>query len=233
MHPAEEGRKFTWSITLGGTSDYVFRGISFTNEDPASQAVDRLQLRHLLRRHLGFEHHGSMATPPRRRTTTSASSRFSARSRSTSASSTTRIRRADDVRRSRASTTSSSRLAPAFSPITNLTVDAGVLYSPEQVRLRRRPTPSKAPLPTRSRPSASSPRPLAASSAGTGSRRPTSSPRRRLHLLERRSFPRSREVHLRLPLLGYEPRFRSATTSRRTADERFVFAPASRSHKLI
>lgn len=35
--PADEGRKFGWSITLGGTSDYVFRGISFTDEDPAAQ----------------------------------------------------------------------------------------------------------------------------------------------------------------------------------------------------
>jgi uncharacterized protein (TIGR02001 family) len=35
--PVEEGRKFTWSITLGGTSDYVFRGISQTFEDPAAQ----------------------------------------------------------------------------------------------------------------------------------------------------------------------------------------------------
>ena len=35
--PVEEGRKFTWSITLGGTSDYVFRGISQTFEDPAVQ----------------------------------------------------------------------------------------------------------------------------------------------------------------------------------------------------
>lgn len=34
---ADEGRKFGWSITLGGTSDYVFRGISLTNEDPAAQ----------------------------------------------------------------------------------------------------------------------------------------------------------------------------------------------------
>jgi len=29
--------KFNWSITLGGTSDYVFRGISQTSEDPAAQ----------------------------------------------------------------------------------------------------------------------------------------------------------------------------------------------------
>ncbi len=35
--PAEEGRKFTWSITLAGTSDYIFRGLSLSNEDPAFQ----------------------------------------------------------------------------------------------------------------------------------------------------------------------------------------------------
>jgi uncharacterized protein (TIGR02001 family) len=35
--PLEEGRKFGWSITLGGTSDYVFRGVSQTSEDPAAQ----------------------------------------------------------------------------------------------------------------------------------------------------------------------------------------------------
>jgi uncharacterized protein (TIGR02001 family) len=35
--PADEGRKFGWSITLGGTSDYIFRGISLTDEDPAAQ----------------------------------------------------------------------------------------------------------------------------------------------------------------------------------------------------
>ncbi len=34
---AEEGRKFAWSFTLAGVSDYVFRGISQTNEDPAFQ----------------------------------------------------------------------------------------------------------------------------------------------------------------------------------------------------
>jgi uncharacterized protein (TIGR02001 family) len=36
--PAPEGRQFGWSVTLGGTSDYVFRGISQTSEDPAAQA---------------------------------------------------------------------------------------------------------------------------------------------------------------------------------------------------
>jgi uncharacterized protein (TIGR02001 family) len=35
--PVEEGRKFTWSITLGATSDYIFRGISTNDEDPAFQ----------------------------------------------------------------------------------------------------------------------------------------------------------------------------------------------------
>lgn len=35
--PAEEGRKLTWSFNLGGTSDYVFRGISQTDNDPTMQ----------------------------------------------------------------------------------------------------------------------------------------------------------------------------------------------------
>jgi uncharacterized protein (TIGR02001 family) len=34
--PAEE-RKFTWSFNIDGTSDYVFRGISQTDNDPAIQ----------------------------------------------------------------------------------------------------------------------------------------------------------------------------------------------------
>jgi uncharacterized protein (TIGR02001 family) len=34
---AAEEREFSWSMTVGGTSDYVFRGLSFTNEDPAAQ----------------------------------------------------------------------------------------------------------------------------------------------------------------------------------------------------
>lgn len=34
---AEEGRKLTWSFNIGGTSDYVFRGISQTQEDPTLQ----------------------------------------------------------------------------------------------------------------------------------------------------------------------------------------------------
>lgn len=34
---ADEGRKFTWSITMGATSDYIFRGISTNDEDPAFQ----------------------------------------------------------------------------------------------------------------------------------------------------------------------------------------------------
>lgn len=33
-----EEREFAWSITVGGTSDYVFRGISLTEENPAFQA---------------------------------------------------------------------------------------------------------------------------------------------------------------------------------------------------
>ncbi len=33
----ESGRKFEWSVNIGGTSDYVFRGISQTLEDPTVQ----------------------------------------------------------------------------------------------------------------------------------------------------------------------------------------------------
>lgn len=32
-----EDREFSWSITVGGTSDYIFRGLSLHNEDPAAQ----------------------------------------------------------------------------------------------------------------------------------------------------------------------------------------------------
>lgn len=35
--PAAEEREFSWSMTIGGTSDYVFRGVSQTLEDPAFQ----------------------------------------------------------------------------------------------------------------------------------------------------------------------------------------------------
>lgn len=35
--PAEEGRKFTYSFSLTGTTDYVFRGISQTDNDPTLQ----------------------------------------------------------------------------------------------------------------------------------------------------------------------------------------------------
>ena len=34
---AEEERKFGYSVTISGTSDYIFRGISYTNSDPAFQ----------------------------------------------------------------------------------------------------------------------------------------------------------------------------------------------------
>lgn len=37
--PAPEGRQFTYAITIGGTSDYVFRGVTQSNEDPAFQAA--------------------------------------------------------------------------------------------------------------------------------------------------------------------------------------------------
>jgi len=35
--PAAEGRKFTYSFNIAGTSDYVFRGISQTDNDPTVQ----------------------------------------------------------------------------------------------------------------------------------------------------------------------------------------------------
>ena len=35
--PASDAREFGYSITIGGTSDYVFRGFSNTNRDPAAQ----------------------------------------------------------------------------------------------------------------------------------------------------------------------------------------------------
>ncbi|MBN2128477.1 MAG: hypothetical protein JW741_03240 [Sedimentisphaerales bacterium] len=35
--PREEGRKFTWSVNMDGTSDYIFRGISQTDNDPTIQ----------------------------------------------------------------------------------------------------------------------------------------------------------------------------------------------------
>lgn len=35
--PAEEGRKFTYSFTIGATSDYVFRGVSQSDNDPVPQ----------------------------------------------------------------------------------------------------------------------------------------------------------------------------------------------------
>lgn len=36
--PAAEGRKFEWSVTGTATSDYIFRGLSLNDEDPAFQA---------------------------------------------------------------------------------------------------------------------------------------------------------------------------------------------------
>jgi hypothetical protein len=35
--PPDEGRKFTYSFSLAGTSDYVFRGYSQTARDPTIQ----------------------------------------------------------------------------------------------------------------------------------------------------------------------------------------------------
>ena len=37
--PAEEARKFTYSFSITGTSDYVFRGISQTDNDPTIQGA--------------------------------------------------------------------------------------------------------------------------------------------------------------------------------------------------
>jgi uncharacterized protein (TIGR02001 family) len=37
-HPAAAEDKFEWSATISGTSDYVFRGFSLTNDGPAVQA---------------------------------------------------------------------------------------------------------------------------------------------------------------------------------------------------
>lgn len=36
--PADSGRKFSFSVNVGGTTDYVFRGVSQNNENPAFQA---------------------------------------------------------------------------------------------------------------------------------------------------------------------------------------------------
>jgi uncharacterized protein (TIGR02001 family) len=36
--PASDAREFAWSITVGGTSDYIFRGVSLSDNDPAFQA---------------------------------------------------------------------------------------------------------------------------------------------------------------------------------------------------
>jgi uncharacterized protein (TIGR02001 family) len=36
--PADSGRQFSWSVNLGATSDYVFRGFSQSAEDPVFQA---------------------------------------------------------------------------------------------------------------------------------------------------------------------------------------------------
>ena len=40
--PAEEGRKFTYSFSATGTSDYVFRGITQTDNDPTIQGAINL-----------------------------------------------------------------------------------------------------------------------------------------------------------------------------------------------
>lgn len=40
--PADEGRKFTYSFSITGTSDYVFRGVSQTDNDPTIQGAINL-----------------------------------------------------------------------------------------------------------------------------------------------------------------------------------------------
>ena len=60
----DEGRKFTYSFNIGGTSDYVFRGVSQTDNDPAIQGGARLQLRHPLRRRLGLDGRLRRRCPP-------------------------------------------------------------------------------------------------------------------------------------------------------------------------
>jgi uncharacterized protein (TIGR02001 family) len=40
--PADEGRKFTYSFNITGTSDYVFRGVSQTDNDPTIQGAINL-----------------------------------------------------------------------------------------------------------------------------------------------------------------------------------------------
>ncbi len=54
--PADEGRKFTYSFNLAGTSDYVFRGISQTDNDPAVQGGIDLGYGILYARRLGLGH---------------------------------------------------------------------------------------------------------------------------------------------------------------------------------
>ena len=52
--PVAPAREFTYSFGVTGTSDYVFRGISQTDNDPDHPGRDQRRLRHLLRRRLGF-----------------------------------------------------------------------------------------------------------------------------------------------------------------------------------
>ncbi len=93
--PVEEGRKFSWSITLGGTSDYIFRGISQTFEDPAAAGLASISATASSMPASGPQTSTSAsALDPRqkpRSITMSASSRPGARSRSISAPSTTPI----------------------------------------------------------------------------------------------------------------------------------------------
>ena len=52
--PVDEGRKFAYSFNIGITSDYVFRGVSQSDNDPAVQGGADISLGHPLRRRLGL-----------------------------------------------------------------------------------------------------------------------------------------------------------------------------------
>ena len=52
--PVDEGRKFTYSFNIGATSDYVFRGISQSDNDPAIQGGIDFGYGHPLCRRLGI-----------------------------------------------------------------------------------------------------------------------------------------------------------------------------------
>ena len=136
----DEGRKFTYSFNIGATSDYVFRGISQTDNDPTMQGGARLRLRHSLCRRLGVDGLTSRTPPARKHrpksTGTAASSRPGTRrlapSTSTSASSTTPIPGPIRLRSGPISTTSSSRRATAGRRLhPSLVTGTTVYWSPD------------------------------------------------------------------------------------------------------